>query len=263
MSWIIVENGSKDSTRQVAEELMRSNPWCQLVVAAGEGRPERGAPIVRALEVGVAKILELPDPPEVIVNVDADVTMGDRYFELLLREFEGDSRLGIASGSAWELRGGVWEQRFVTKGTVWGATRAYRTECLRAVWPLERRHGWDGVDQLKARARGWDTRTLVDLPFRHHRSEGERDSSAWAHWVVNGDTAWFMGYRPSYLLLRSLHHALASPAAVGLVYGYVRAAVLRSPRLSDPGARALIRDQQRLRNVLQRRREATGVLEAP
>ena len=146
----------------------------------------------------------------------------------------------------------------MTGGTVWGATRAYRWACLQDVLPLEARHGWDGIDQLKARARGWETRTLTDLPFRHHRAEGHHDGSTWAHWLANGDTAHFMGYRPSYLLARTLHQVRRDPAAFALLLGYASAAVRRTPRLEDPRARAVLRTDQSFRNILHRRREALG-----
>jgi len=45
------------------------------------------------------------------------------------------------------------------------------------VLPLEPRHGCDGIDQLKARGRGWRTQVITDLPFRHHRTEGSEDAS--------------------------------------------------------------------------------------
>ena len=169
-------------------------------------------------------------------------------------------RLGIASGSAWELDDDeVWRQRFVTGGTVWGATRAYRWACLQDVLPLEARHGWDGIDQLKARARGWQTRTLTDLPFRHHRPEGHHDGSTWAHWLANGDTAHFMGYRLWYLLARTLHQVRRDRAAFGLLFGYASAALRRSARLEDPDARAVLRKDQSFRKLLDRRREALGL----
>ena len=196
---------------------------------------------------------------DVVVNVDADVTMEDDYFERLLQAFEHEPSLGIASGSAWELSGGVWRQRFVTGGTVWGATRAYRRACLTDVLPLEERHGWDGIDQLKAHARGWETKTLTDLPFRHHRTEGSEDGSSWAHWRVNGDTAYFMGYRPWYLIARTLHRCRRDVAAIGLIVGYAAAAARRSPRLDDPPARAVLRNDQSLKHLLRRRREALGL----
>ena len=37
--------------------------------------------------------------------------------------------------------------------------------------------GWDGIDAYKAALAGWSTRTIEDLPFRHHRKEGERDGA--------------------------------------------------------------------------------------
>jgi biofilm PGA synthesis N-glycosyltransferase PgaC len=253
--WVIVENGSSDQTAEVAETIVAECDWARLLVLAETGPRERGAPIVRALHAGL-DALDLE--PDVVVNVDADVTMDRDYFERLLDAFERNPSLGIASGSAWERGNGAWRQRFVTGGTVWGATRAYRWSCLQDVLPLEARHGWDGIDQLKARARGWETRTFTDLPFRHHRAEGQHDGSTWAHWRTNGDTAYFMGYRPWYLVVRTLHQMRRNTAALGLVSGYLSAAARRSPRLEDPGARAILRRDQSLRDFLRRRREALG-----
>src|SRR5262245_30612671 len=253
--WVIVENGSTDATAAVAGAIVAEHEWVRLLVLPAVAPRERGAPIVRALHAGFDS-LDLE--PNVLVNVDADVTVEPDYFERLLEEFKGDPVLGIASGSAWELTNGAWRQRFVTGGTVWGATRAYRWKCLQDVLPLEERHGWDGIDQLQARARGWRTRTFNELPFRHHRAEGEHDESGWAHWFANGDTAYFMGYRPAYLVARALHRLRRDPAAVALVAGYVSAAARRSPRLEDSQARALLRSDQSMRNFLARRSEALG-----
>jgi glycosyltransferase involved in cell wall biosynthesis len=255
LRWVIVEGGSSDATVKVAETIVAEYDWARLVVLPATAPRERGAPIVRALHAGLDA---LDHEPDVVVNVDADVTMEPDYFERLLDAFAQDPSLGIASGSAWELDDGVWRQRFVTGGTVWGATRAYRWTCLQSLLPLEERHGWDGIDQLKARARGWQTRTCIDLPFRHHRAEGRHDGSRWAHWLANGDTAHFMGYRPWYLFARTLHQMRRDPAAFALVYGYVAAAARQSPRLSDPAARAVLRSDQSIRRAAARRREALG-----
>jgi GT2 family glycosyltransferase len=252
--WIIVENGSTDGTFEVASSLSMATPWTSVVRLPEAGRRERGGPIVRAFQAGLAA---LDEPPEVLVNVDADVTMGDTYFESLIHAFDTNANLGIASGSAWESDGLEWRQRFVTGGTVWGATRAYRWECLRDVLPLEERHGWDGIDQLKARARGWQTGTLTDLAFYHHRGEGERDGS-WTHWVANGETAHYMGYRPWYLILRTAHWMRRQPMAIGMLFGYTRSIVCRRDQLADESARAILRDDQSLRRLLRRRNEALG-----
>jgi poly-beta-1,6-N-acetyl-D-glucosamine synthase len=209
---------------------------------------------VRALHAGIAALGPLP---EIVVSVDADISFAPDYFARLLTAFAADERLGIASGSGWELEDGEWRQRHLTGSTVWGASRAFRRECLEQVLPFEERLGWDGVDQFKANARGWTTRTLTDLPFQHHRAEGHR-GGAWRMRVDQGRTAHFVGYRPSYLLIRALHQAIRHPTGLGLVWGYLAAALERGGRLDDPAAVAYLHSQQRLRDLPARAREALG-----
>jgi hypothetical protein len=72
-----------------------------------------------------------------------------------------------------------------------------------------------------------------------------------------------MGYRPTYLALRTLHHARREPFAAAMLGGYLAAAAARSPRCADPDVIAQLRRQQRLRNLPLRRREALGRRGAP
>ena len=253
--WVIVENGSTDGTLEVAHKIARRLGWVRVLTRSGSAVPVRGAPIVRSLTAGLDA---LEPPPSVVVNVDADITMEATYFEQLLAEFSADPRLGIASGSAWELDKGQWRQRHVTGDSVWGATRAYRWECLQIVLPLEERLAWDGVDEAKARARGWTTRTFTDLPFRHHRAEGERDGSALARWAEVGRSCHYMGYRVPYLAARAAHYATRDPAAIGMLWGFLVSAARREEQLDDDAAKEIVRSGQRLRHLHRRRREAVG-----
>jgi hypothetical protein len=216
----------------------------------------RGGPIVRSFTRGLAEIDAVE--VEVVVKVDADVSMGADYFSRLLNAFDANPRLGIASGSAFELVNGRWQQRFGTGTSVWGAVRAYRRECLDDVLPLEPRMGWDSVDEHKAQLRGWQTATLHDLSFRHHRAEAERDPSRYAAWRTQGDVSHFLGYRPSYVVLRTAYRMARDPAAVGLLAGYLSATVRRSPRCNDVAVRRRVRQNQRLRVLAARAREARG-----
>jgi glycosyltransferase involved in cell wall biosynthesis len=259
-SWTIVDNGSTDRTLTIAHHLALDHDWIHLIALPGTDVAVRGAPIVRALRAGI-EALEA-DPPDVLVNVDADISMDEDYFERLLSRFDGDATLGIASGSALELEDGEWKQRFVTGSTVWGASRAYRWSCLRQLLPLEERIAWDGVDEFKANAAGWRTVAFEDLQFRHHRREGQRDGSAWRARVNQGGAAYYLGYRSWYLVLRALWNARREPAALGLIWGYASALLRRSERLADQQARAYVRSQQSPRNLRRRALEASGRREA-
>lgn len=258
--WILIENGSSDGTAAAIEALAAEHDWVT-VVHAPPGPPRlRGAPVVRALQAGIDV---LDAQYDVVAKVDADVSLEPDYFARLLQAFAADPQLGLASGACLERAGGVWTERPVTGTHVWGAARAYRRSCLLDVLPLDERMGWDGLDQLRAVARGWKVGRVDGLQFRHHRREGTRDGSRRRVWAAQGSAAHYMGYRFSYLLLRTLHRARREPAALAILGAYLLAALRREPRCPDVGVRTQLRRQQRARHLLARARELRGRAAAP
>ena len=253
-SWIVVDDGSTDDTASFVEELQVIHPWMSVLHAPPTSGKTRAEPIVRAFHQGLA---ELPDAADVIVKVDADISMEADFFARLMREFANDDHLGIASGACYELdRAGAWRQRHMTGPGVWGACRAYRRVCLDEILPLEQRMGWDTMDLVKAQLKGWGTRMLRELPFRHHRPEGAREGTSSSRWAAQGEAARYMGYRVSYLLLKTGFRAVHEPAALSILSGYVGAALRREAVSPDTEMRAYVRQQQGARQLPQRAKEA-------
>jgi glycosyltransferase involved in cell wall biosynthesis len=245
--WVIVDDGSADGTLELAQELSRGDARIRVErteAAGGELRDGRreGRDLL-AFRLGVRS---LPAPVDVVVKVDADLSFEPDYFERLIGAFAADPRLAIAGGSCHELQDGAWHRRRVVPTAVWGASRAYRWECLDCVMELAPKVGWDGIDEIKAQLRGYRTGTLVDLPFRHHRPEGQREAAKARAHALSGRAAWYMGYRPSYLVLRSLYRARRDATALALVWGYLGAAASRAPRCPEPGVIPALRARQRL-----------------
>jgi glycosyltransferase involved in cell wall biosynthesis len=256
-AWVIVDTGSDDETALIAAQLAGQRVWTTVI--SFPDAHARGEPIVRAFQAGVA---ELHEPVDVIVKADADTSFDSSYFEVLLCRFADDPSLGIASGTCVEKLKGTWRARHVTGDHVWGASRAYRAACLAEVSPLEQCLGWDGIDAFKATAKGWRTTTFGDLFFRHHRPEGRRHGR-WVGWKSRGRAAHYMGYRPAFLVLRALHHARRDPFALAIVVGWAGAALRHEPLCPDPAARALLRRQQRLRELPTRVLETRGRRRTP
>lgn len=256
-AWAIVDSGSTDRTLEIANELSSSREWVR-VLEAPEPEQIRGAPIVRAVLAGLEVLRPWPD---VVVKLDADVSFDPTHFEHLLAHFAADPRLGIASSLCLEEEAGEWRATYSTRSHARGAVRAYRRACLTDVMPLEQRLGWDGIDELKAAVRGWRTATVYDTAFFHHRKLGEREG-AYGRWHRQGEMAHYLGYRPSYLVVRALYRARREPSALAMVAGYLGAAIRRRPRYPDSEVRAWLRREQSLRRLRTRAREALGRVES-
>jgi len=261
LEWIVVDDGSVDGSREIVQALGDEYSWMRAISSPGvdthAGPLETGrvgGRDVVAFKHGVSALRQRPD---VVFKLDADVSFEPDFFARLLDALEADPRLGIAGGECLELEHGEWRPRNVTGGHVRGATRGYRWSCFEDVSPLTEQLGWDGIDEVKARLRGWETRSIGDVTFRHHRRVGERDG-AWRSYESQGATARFMGYRMPYLVLRSLFRMLDDPRSLGMVLGWLKAARDRRPRYDDPEVLRYIRAQQRLTRVPLRALEALG-----
>jgi len=259
-AWVIVDDGSSDGTAALAAELARIHPWIRLVPAPSrEGVIEDGRRAGRDVAAFHAGLAALPELPEFVVKLDADVSMDWRYFAQLLAAFDAEPTLGIAGGTCLEYDGTGWRPWYVTDGHVRGATRVWRRACLEQVLPLEERLGWDGVDELKAATLGWRTRSLREPVFYHHRAFAARERGArWRAWAATGETAHYLGSRTSYVFLRTFHHARRERAALGLFWGYATAAARREPRYADEAVTAYLRRRQRLRHLPLRLRDVLG-----
>jgi poly-beta-1,6-N-acetyl-D-glucosamine synthase len=245
LRWVIVENGSSDGTLELAHELARRHSWIEVI----DIEPSREYVRTMAEAAFQAGLDALAGEGDLVAKVDADVSFEPDYFERVLAAFEADPQLGIASGSCHEHDDGVWRVLTLLGDHCWGPSRTYRRACLQAVLPLEGAL-FTLIDETKARIAGFRTRTLREVPFRHHRPEATNDVSLWGHWHRQGVGSYQLGYRPSYLLVRCGYRATHQLSALALLVGYANAFSRRLPRYHDARVIAEIREQQRARRFL-------------
>jgi glycosyltransferase involved in cell wall biosynthesis len=253
--WVVVDDGSTDATPALLAEMAVAHGWILPLRRPSADAGERladGRRKARDLDGFLYGASRIPEPVDIVVKVDADVDFETDFFERLLAGFAADPRLAIASGTCFEREGGRWVRRTKAETTVWGATRAYRSDCLADVRALEPCMGWDGLDEIRVQLRGLRTRTFTDVPFRHHRPEGGRELSSLHQGEALGRASWYMGYRPSYLAVRALYRARREPAALAMLWGYGAAAARRAPRCADADVVRVLRDRQRLLAALRR-----------
>jgi poly-beta-1,6-N-acetyl-D-glucosamine synthase len=244
--WVIVENGSTDGTLDLARRLQAAHSFIRVIQTPPASAYERTSAYMRAFHAGV---VALDDLGELVVKLDADVSVDPDYFEGLAAAFTEHPDLGITSGVMVEQRGDTWEEIPLLDDHCMGPTRAYRRTCLEAVLPLEDGYNYASVDETRAHLAGFTTRTLRHLRFRHHRPEGSGEGSGWKNWRNQGLASHHMHYRPSYVLARFGFRIGSEPRALALLTGYAEGFVRRAPRYDDARVVHALRERQRLRRL--------------
>ena len=244
--WVIVENGSSDRTLEVARALEAEYSFIRVIQTRPASAYERTSAYMRAFHAGVTAVCDLGD---LVVKLDADVSIDPDYFEGLTDAFSTDPELGIASGIMVEERGGAWEEIPLLDDHCWGPTRAYRRSCLEAILPLEDGYNYASVDETKAHLAGFTTGVLRQVRFRHHRPEGTGEGSGWDNWRNQGLASHHMRYRPSYVLARLAFRVRTEPGALALLVGYAEGFVRQAPRYHDARVVNALRERQRIRRL--------------
>ncbi len=242
--WVIVDDGSKDGTGRIIDEAARQYPWIRGVRREDRGFRKWGAGIIEAFYSGF-DALTCKDW-EFMSKLDGDLSFAPEYFAGMFKKFEEDSRLGIGGGYLYHLENGT---RTLEDGPVFhvrGGAKIYRRACWDAIGGLWVGPGSDTVDEVKGNMLGWSSRSFLDLQIQHHRWTG----AAYGRWggiAKNGKTDYVSGYHPLFLIAKAVARLPRRPYLVGsaaLLYGYISAALQRTPQVDDPQLIRYLQKQQ-------------------
>ena len=249
---ILSNDGSTDASVTQAEDFAARHEWATVL-----HRPPRdpgadrlvGAPEFAAFLWATEQIDE---PWDVVVKMDADLELAPSHFDAVLRAFEQEPRLGMAGTHLYALQpDGTLVLERHPEDHVRGPTRFFRRECFEAIQPIPQILGWDGADEVRARARSWRTRSIhLEDGERsvHLRPTGSHDGRlrAYARW---GLCSYSVGTHPVGVLSGAALRVREQPRVLGglaYAWGWARAALQGAPRMPID-IRAARRREDRLR----------------
>src|SRR5262249_33688680 len=109
---------------------------------------------------------------DAILRLDADLSFGPQFADLLLTEMENEPRLGIAGPTLYEWHRSGWREMPMPSFHTRGAAKMYSARCFAAIGDLEACLGWDTIDEARAMMLGFKTRSFRHITARHHRPQG-------------------------------------------------------------------------------------------
>jgi poly-beta-1,6-N-acetyl-D-glucosamine synthase len=245
---LLVDDGSTDASRELAEAFAREHPY-----ATALRRPARRVAADRLADANEMRAFawaleELDEPWDVAAKLDADLRLAPGTLASIESRFHEDPRLGVAGPPLRSIDDAGRDVSHRTRPEhVEGATKFYRRECLDEIGPIPPILGWDTIDEIRARMRGWRTAggDAGEEPVVHLRPMGARDGllRGFRRW---GACAYAYGEHPLHVLLIAVRRARERPLVLGgacYLWGWALAGVRRAPR-AEPELRAYVRRDQ-------------------
>jgi glycosyltransferase involved in cell wall biosynthesis len=213
LKWVIVSDGSTDGTDEIVRRYLDSYRWIQLL-----RMPERAerhfAGKVLAFTSGYERVRDLN--PDIVGNLDADVTFEPDHFEFLLRKALEDPKLGVF-GVPFREGNFQYNYLFTNIENVWGGCQLFRRNCYESIGgysPLKG-GGIDHIAVILARMRGWKTRTFPERVCVHHRVMGTAQQGAVKARFKMGRKDFSLGNHPLWEISRVLYQMSLPPYIIG------------------------------------------------
>ncbi|MGB5156747.1 MAG: glycosyltransferase family 2 protein [Desulfobacterales bacterium] len=248
IKWVIVSDGSTDRTDAIVNKYIEKHPWIELL-RMPEHTDRQFAAKVNCFNTGYNIVKKLDF--NIIVNLDADISFENDYFEFLLSKFEEDQSIGVA-GTPFVENGKHYDYRFTNIEHVSGACQLFRKRCFEDIGgylPIKG-GGIDWVAVTTARMKGWKTRTFTEKVCYHHRMMGTGNTSAFLTWFRQGQKDYFLGNHPFWEIFRSFYQMSKKPFIISgslLLFGFLWASLKRVKRPISTELIQFIRSEQMIR----------------
>jgi biofilm PGA synthesis N-glycosyltransferase PgaC len=251
--WVIVDDGSTDSTAELADKAAASHTWISVIRRPDRGFRKSGAGVMDAFYDGYRMVKDMKW--DCIAKLDGDLSFGPDVFAGILDALSRDPKLGICGGDIYHKMDGktVIESREDPAFHVRGATKFYRLDCWTQIDGLLPVTGWDTLDEVKANMLGWKTARTPAARFLHLRPTGGADGS-WKNAFKNGRGSYISGFHPLYVISKCVRRIPTRPffvQSLGLFMGFFSSYFSNVGQIQDKALVRYLRDQQMRRLLRQ------------
>ncbi|WP_128331360.1 glycosyltransferase family A protein [Apibacter sp. HY039] len=162
ITWIIVNDASTDESPEIIQNFIQDKPEFLFVNLTHKSEHKPGAKVVRTFYKGLNSV-NYKDF-DVIAKLDADIILPPDYYETMITELENNPKIGMVGGLVYVEKNGIWNHETIaSKNHIRGAVKTYRKECFEDIGGLRETLGWDNLDVLLSRMKGWDVKVVKNI----------------------------------------------------------------------------------------------------
>jgi len=258
--WIIVNDGSTDSTEAIVQKACSENPWIKCVNLQPREKPSFAA-VVQNTELGISQIATADY--EFLGLLDSDVEFQKDYFEILIDEFRNNKRLGLAGGVAIDI-GKPKNVLPRNRQDVPGALQFFRRDCFESLGGLIAipEGGWDSITCAKARMNGYETKLVAKLIVDHLKPRNTIHGGTVRRIWQMGTRDYALGYHPLFEFAKCISKYRERPYFIyGFLWwlGYLSSSIQRKERRLPTDVSRYIRQEQLQRLGIGRLHRMEGV----
>ena len=239
--WVITDDGCTDNTPEIIREAQEKYDWIKSIRLEEYPR-DIHIHYVHVFNKGVEFAIEYCKMHDIqyeyIGVLDADMVIEPAFFEKLIKEFEKDTKLGVASGSLYTKINNKLILEKTREDVLIGSAKLWRKGCYEEIKGLPVSYSPDVVADVLAKLRGWETRM-----FKHIKAIQTRGTNSaeglWNGYKMNGISAYFRNYHPVFVLAKGLKYLFERPCYTGIayLYGYFGSFIRRMEKIDNKEVR--------------------------
>lgn len=237
--WVIIDDASTDNTPQISKEAAEKNDWIKILRYEEATKRDLGLHLAKIMSNGFDMAIDYCKNKnieyEYLGNVDGDISLEYTFFHNLMREFEKDLELGIASGG---LRVTINNKLTNVKGLSIdepsGGHILIRRKCFEDCDGIPQSYAFDAVIKAKARLNGWKNKRFED-----NIATESRDASSAEGYVKGflhtGKILHYLNFHPLHVFAWGILRSLRRPyyGGIMIIAGYLNSLLKRDEQIED------------------------------
>lgn len=247
--WLVYNDGSTDESNSIVQALEEEYDWVT-VYWGSEGERDLSFHYASIVDFGIKRALSLAKERGITIDyislIDSDMVLSTDFFETIIRKFETNPKLGIASGSVVYDFNNLSTRESGRRDLPIGGLRVWREECFTQSGGFPISYSADAVSNVIARLQNWETRKFDDVIGLQSRKTSSAEG-LWKGYFIQGKSDYYRDYHPGYILFKFIKRLFQYPfyPAFGYLKGYFYGIFVLRQKIMMPEVRSYYRNKHK------------------